>query len=217
MIEVSGVPIIGWQLSWLARHGINDVVISTGYLKERIREYVKNGDGFGVDVEYCVEEEPLGTGGALKNSFRHFSDEKDFIMLYGDIITDLDPQLLAERLGSETHHGHKTFLGAIAIIPLRSPFGIVEAKREGIAVGFKEKPILNDYWMNAGVYCLSTQVYAQLPDKGSFEAQVLPGLAQKELLLVARYERRRWRSIDSVKDIEECESEFADIVPKIQQ
>ncbi|MDG6994648.1 MAG: nucleotidyltransferase family protein [Nitrososphaerota archaeon] len=213
MIRILGVPIIGWELSWLARNGIRDAVVSTGYMKERIIEYLKDGDDFNVHIEYCIEEEPLGTGGGLKKAARFFHGEDRFIMLYGDILTDLNPLHLSELL--KTAQSSTRALGAMAIIPLRSPFGIVELKGEDMATGFREKPILNDRWMNAGVYCLSTQIFSRLPDKGSFESQVLSELAKRKELLVKKYDQGRWRSIDSVKDIEEAEIEFSDSVPEL--
>ena len=68
MIEVLGVPILEWQLDWLHRHDINELVICVGYLREAVLKHIGSGKRFGVKVGYSVEEEPLGTGGALKNA-----------------------------------------------------------------------------------------------------------------------------------------------------
>ncbi len=68
MIEVQNIPIIEWQIRWFKMHGINEIIICVGHLKEQIIDYIGSGNKFGVKVGYAVEEEPLGTGGALKNA-----------------------------------------------------------------------------------------------------------------------------------------------------
>ena len=210
MIEVSGVPIIGWQLSWLAKHEIKEVIVSIGHLKQVVMDYVEGGERFGVKVEYSEEAEPLGTGGALKNAEKFVlkEEEDSFLLMYGDILTDLDPALLVSHLRENSRNA----FGSIAAISLRSPFGIIDVEGDR-AREFREKPILKDYLMNAGVYCLSREIFDLLPDKGSFESITLPKLAAQDKLLVTRYgEATRWRSIDSHKDIEEAEIEFAPLM-----
>lgn len=66
MVPVAGAPIIGYQLSWLAGHGIKSVTISGGYKHEMINNYAGDGSRFGLDIHYAIEEEPLGRGGGLK-------------------------------------------------------------------------------------------------------------------------------------------------------
>ncbi len=213
MIEVGGVPIIGWQLSWLSKHKIREVIISIGYLKQVVMNYVGSGEKFGIQVQYSEEAEPLGTGGALKTARNFVLKEKQnsFLMMYGDILTDLDPALLVSHLRENNDNA----LGSIASISLRSPFGIIDVKGDR-AREFREKPILKDYLMNAGVYCLSSEIFDLLPNKGSFESITLPKLAAQDKLLVTRYdEATRWRSIDSHKDIEEAEIEFGPLMPNL--
>jgi mannose-1-phosphate guanylyltransferase len=210
MIEVSGVPIIGWQLSWLANHGIRDVIISIGYLKQVVRNYVRSGERFGVNVSYSEEAEPLGTGGALRTARDFIKENETFLMMYGDILTDLNPSKLMRDLKGDRDKA----IGSVAAILLRSPFGIIDVIN-GHAKKFREKPILKDYLMNAGIYCLSSRIFQLLPEKGSFESTTLPKLAHQRKLLVTIYgESVRWRSIDSHKDIEEAELEFASLIPK---
>src|ERR671932_2914042 len=66
MVEVLNVPLIEWQIKWFKKHLIKEMVICVGYLKEQIIDYIGSGARFCVKVGYAVEEEPLGTGGALK-------------------------------------------------------------------------------------------------------------------------------------------------------
>lgn len=205
MIEVSGVPILEWQIEWLHRHNINEVIVCVGYLREMVLKHIGSGKRFGVQVGYSVEEEPLGTGGALKNAGSLINGDK-FLALNGDILTDLDPWKLVDDLSSEC-------IGSIAAVPLNSPYGIIEID-DGYAKGFREKPVLHDYWVNAGVYCLSTKILDILPDQGNLEALTLPILAKEQKLRVTKYEETNWRSIDTHKDIEEAEKQFEHLIPK---
>lgn len=203
LIEVAGKPIIVWQIEWLKRHGIKDFIILVGYLRDRIIERIGSGQALGVKVAYVVEDEPLGTGGALKNAEHLLRGEEVFLVLNGDIITDLDPLKLVDALKSRPGA-----VGAIAAIPLRCPYGLLEITGEGLVKGFKEKPILRDYWVNAGVYALRSEILDYLPEKGDIERTAFPKLASEGRLLAVKYLDVYWRSIDTFKDVEEASREL---------
>lgn len=198
MIEVMSLPIIEWQVKWLSSFGIKEFVICVGYMKEHIINHIGSGSRLGVKVGYAVEEEPLGTGGALKNAEGLLSGQKDFFMVNGDILTNLDPGKL--RDGGGAH--------ALALVPLRSPFGVVEVDKDSRVLGFVEKPKITDRWINAGVYHFTSDVFSYLPENGNIEVTALPALAKEGRLKGARYEGIFWRSIDSHKDIEEAAREM---------
>ena len=201
MIEIAGTPILGWQINWLAMHGVKEIVLCVGYLKESIMRYVGSGEKFGAKVRYVDEDEPLGTGGALKNAEKELSDGP-FIVMNGDILSDLNPKMLLEAV-------QKGFLGAIAVVPLKSPFGIVDVDNNGIILGFREKPTIPEYWINAGIYCLQTDVFKHLPKKGNIESTAFPELARNGRLKAVKYIDVKWRSIDTHKDVEEAHNEFS--------
>lgn len=203
MIEISGIPILEWQIDWLHRHEIYEVIICIGYMREMVVNHIGSGRKYGVKIGYSVEEEPLGTGGALKNAASLLNGDRFFAM-NGDILTDLDPWKLAKDAENS--------MGSIAAVPLQSPYGIVEIDN-GFATGFSEKPILKEYWINAGVYCLSAEILNSLPDQGNLEATTLPKLAEQGKLRVTKYESANWRSIDTHKDIEEAQKQFEHLKP----
>jgi len=208
MIEVLGVPILEWQINWLSKYGVNEVVICVGYLKESVIDHFGSGRKFGVSIGYSVEEEPLGTGGALKNA-RSLISGDSFLAMNGDIITDLDPWNLCKNLSGNA-------VASISAIALPSPYGIIEIE-DGLARGFREKPILQDYWINAGVYCLSSKILDLLPEKGNLEATTLPQLAKEGKIKVTKYDKVNWRSIDTHKDIEEASKQFEHLVPRMEK
>ncbi|HKW05062.1 MAG TPA: nucleotidyltransferase family protein [Nitrososphaerales archaeon] len=207
MLDIAGAPILEWQIDWLKKSGIKEIVICAGYLKNTVIDHIGSGQRYGVNVGYSVEEKPLGTGGAIKNA-KSLINGDSFLVMNGDVLTDLDPWKLVRDLENQ-----KNTLGSIAAVPLRSPFGVIEIE-DGLAHGFREKPILPEYWINAGVYCLSIGILPFLPSNGNLEATVLPKLAKEGKIRVTKYDKVRWRSIDSHKDIEEAAKEFESLVPR---
>ncbi len=207
LVEVAGKPILIWQIEWLKDHGIDEIVLLVGYLKDKIIEYIGSGKKFGVKVTYVVEDEPLGTGGALKNAESVLRNEEKFLVLNGDIITNLNPRKLLDNVGSN-------IIVSIAAVPLRSPYGILSIDEEGYIVKFEEKPILENYWINAGVYAMTPQVFDYLPDKGDIERTAFPKLASEKKLKATRYSDVIWRSIDTYKDVEEAGKELSAFLKK---
>jgi len=198
LLSVADKPIIEWQIQWLVKHGIKQFIIATGYKKELMVEWAsQSSDRLGVEILVSVEKEPMGTGGAIKR-LREFFREK-FLVVNGDIITNLDVSLLN---GGE--------VATIALVPLKSPFGVVKTDDDKV-VEFVEKPILEDHWINAGVYTFTPHVFDYLPEKGDLEKETFPRLARDGLLRGVRFPKVYWRSIDSMKDLEEASQE----VPKI--
>lgn len=196
MLPVADKPILYWQLKWLKHHGIRDVVLCVGYLREKVQEKIEDGRRYGVKVSYVVEEEPLGTGGALMNAHDALSDEEVFLMINGDILTDLNPLQVASAINEA--------VGAIALVPLPSPYGIVNFDSEGKIRAFVEKPKIKGSWINAGVYAFTQEIFNYLPQKGDVERTAFPRLAEEGKLRAATFPDSFWISIDSHKDLEEA-------------
>lgn len=197
MIEVLNVPIIEWQVRWLRKYGLKEFIMCVGYMREQIIDHIGDGNKFAAKIEYAVEEEPLGTGGALKNARNFLAGQESFLMLNGDILTELDPNRLHVP-GSHT----------LALVTLHSPFGVVEIDKNSKVLGFVEKPEIPDRWINAGVYHFTQDIFEYLPENGNIEVTALPALAKEGKLGAVKYQNVFWRSIDSHKDIEEAAKEM---------
>jgi len=205
LIEVGGKPIIVWQIEWLRKHSIKDLVILVGYKKNMIIDELGSGGRYGVRISYVVEEDPLGTGGALKNAEHILGGEELFLLINGDIITTLNPLELVEMLRK-----NPTAVASIAVVPLRSPYGVVRISDNGGVTSFIEKPMIPDYMINAGVYAMKPSIFNYLPEKGDIERTCFPKLASEGKLLAKVYgDDVYWRSIDTVKDIEEVGNDIA--------
>ena len=88
LLPVKGKPIVQHAIENFKKHGIKDIVLSVGYRADKIKEYFGDGSKFGVKISYCVEDEPLGTGGAIKKASKGI--KKTFIAINGDNVADFD-------------------------------------------------------------------------------------------------------------------------------
>ncbi len=202
LINVAGKPIVVRQIEWLKSNGVEEFILSIGYLREKFVNSLGNGSELGVRISYVFEDKPLGTGGGLRNAKIRLDMKENFYVVNGDIITDIKPQRLVENLGEDS-------LGVIALVPLRSSYGIVEVDKELRILDFKEKPCLDQYWINAGLYLLRPEVLDYLPEIGDIEKTAFPILAKEGKLMAVKYEKPGiWKSIDTYKDIEEIETEL---------
>lgn len=213
MIEVAGKPILVRQIQWLQEFGVDRFILAVSHLKEVIIDTMGDGSELGVHVSYVVEESPLGTAGALYNAMGNAKmDDQPLLVANGDTLTSLNVAGLIGILNDEPQA-----VGAISLVPLPSPYGIVETEGNLIR-GFKEKPKLKDRWINAGIYCLHPKILSSLPEQGSLERDVFPNLAGQQKLLAYREPDCFWTSIDGFKDLENATrfyQEQADITKRI--
>jgi mannose-1-phosphate guanylyltransferase len=197
LVPIKNIPIIEWQLKYLKKFGVDEVIICTGYKQEMVESYL-DVKKTGIKIRYSVEKTPLGTGGAIKKAGKMIK-EKSFFVINGDTITNIDLKKLSEKQNS------------IASIELQTKFGILETRDDKI-INFKEKKEVSDTWMNAGIYHLEKSILKDLPDKGDIEKTVFPDYAKKGKLNVVKFKNVKWHSIDSFKDMEECALEVEKII-----
>lgn len=204
MIPLRGKPLVYWTMAWLRDYGFRHIVLGVSYCKEAVIEYVtKNPMGVDVDFSEHTQEGETGEGFRLAIE-RHVSDD-NFLAMNGDELTNLDLERFAD------FHLKQKPVATIAVSPMHSPFGILELDGSDI-VGFKEKPILEDKLVSAGIYFFSHAIVEYLPQKGAIEKAAFPVLAQKRLLKAFRLNKNeRWLTINSVKDLSVAEREFASI------
>ena len=206
MIPVADKPILEHQMRWLVGQGVSDVILLCGYKAEVIQDHFGDGSRFGLRVQYSVEREPLGRGGALKLGARLLPpDEEPAVALNGDILTN---QPLTPLL---RYHQRKGAAATVMLTRLRSPYGITRGDRAGHIVAFQEKPLL-PHWINAGLYVLSPDFFRRLPDRGDHETTTFPELAAEGRLFGYR-SRAYWRSIDTFKDLTEAAAEVGELAP----
>ena len=197
LVPIKNIPIIEWQIKYLKKFGIKEVIICTGYKADMIESYL-NMKKLGIKIEFSIEKSPLGTGGAIKKAGKMIN-EKSFFVINGDTITNIDLRKLTSKKNS------------IAAIELRTKYGILEVESDKI-INFKEKKEIPDTWMNAGIYHLQKEILKKLPVKGDIEKTVFPDYAKKGLLDTIKFKNVEWFSVDSFKDMEECSVKVEKII-----
>ena len=197
LVPIKNIPIIEWQIRYLKKFGINEVIICTGYKADMIESYLSMKK-LGMKIKFSIEKTPLGTGGAIKKAGKLIND-KSFFVINGDTITNIDLHQLASKKN------------AIAAIELRTKYGILETESDKI-INFKEKKEISDTWMNAGIYHLQKEVLKKLPIKGDIEKTVFPDYAKKGMLHTIKFKNVEWFSVDSFKDMEECSKRVEKII-----
>ena len=189
LIPIKNIPIIEWQIKYLKKFGISEIIICSGYKTKMIEDYLYNKK-LGIKITFSVEDKPLGTGGAIKKAGKKIKD-KSFLVINGDIITNIDLKKLIKKNN------------AIAAIQLRTKFGILQTDKDKI-MKFDEKKEIKNLWMNAGIYHLNKETLKELPIVGDVEKTLFPDYAKKEKLSTIKFTNSKWYSIDSFKDMEEC-------------
>ena len=157
LVEISeDYTILDKQLFDFKNAGVNEVYLLAGFLHEKIEE--RYGDEYkGVKIHYVIEDEPLGTLNAIRLGMEEIDGDKQCIIRNGDIVSDVNLKAMIE-------YGVKSSLPVIMFVTqMQSPYGIVEMNGDRL-VSFKEKPILEDYYINGGIYFTKSKI-----DFGEFE------------------------------------------------
>lgn len=177
MAPLRGRPFLEYQLLWLKKNGIREVVLCTGYLGEVIEACFGRGESFGLKLYYSKEKIPLGTAGALKNAAAYV--DGTFLVLNGDT-------LIAIELSSFlSFHRQKTGLATLALTLTEQPgsCGQVVVDQEARIVAFLEKShtSLSGQLVNAGLYLMEPKILVHIPAQqcSSLELEIFPRLARR--------------------------------------
>jgi mannose-1-phosphate guanylyltransferase len=173
-------PFIVYMLEWLKHHGVDDVILSCGFLASGVRNVLGDGSQLGIRLRFVEEPEPRGTAGALKYA-ESFLDER-FLMLNGDVLTDID---LTAQIAQ---HERTNASGTLALVPVPDPtnYGLVRLNENNSVREFVEKPSadqIDSNLISAGAYVLERSIVELIqPDRAvSIEREIWPRLVGKGL------------------------------------
>jgi mannose-1-phosphate guanylyltransferase len=178
-------PFIAYMLEWLTRHGVDDVIMSCGFLATAVRNVLGDGSAYGIRLRFVEEPDPRGTAGALKYA-ESLLDER-FLMLNGDILTDFD---LSAQIAQHETSGATATLG---LVPVDDPsaYGLVRVNDDNSVREFVEKPSADQIDTNlisAGIYVLERSILDLVPadQNVSIEREVWPRLVGEGLYAFGR-------------------------------
>ncbi|MDK2799808.1 MAG: mannose-phosphate guanylyltransferase [Clostridiales bacterium] len=194
MVPIMGKPLLERTIANLKKSKIKEIVLSTCYQSNYIKEYFADGSQFDIKINYISEDIPLGTGGAIKNAEKYFDDT--FIVLNSDILTDINIDQLIK------YHKSKSALATIVVTNVKNPsqYGVIEYDQEDYITSFKEKPqpheITSNY-INAGVYVFEPQIFKEIPANRvvSIEKETYPMLLRKGYKVAAYKNDAYWLDI----------------------
>jgi mannose-1-phosphate guanylyltransferase len=174
-LPLCGKPFLGYMLDWLREHGVDDVVLACGFEPAALREAIGDGDA-GQRISYLVEPDPRGTGGAVRFAEPHLQER--FLVLNGDVLTDLDISALID------FHTSSRAIATLGLfrVPDATGYGVVRHDEAGVVSEFVEKPdpseALDGGEINAGIYVLEHAVLdrVEADRKVSIEREVFPEL-----------------------------------------
>ena len=181
LAPLGGRPFLARQLEWLVAAGLREAVLCTGHGAEAVRDALGGGEALGIELRYSVEQEPLGTGGALQLAGRCVTGP--CLVANGDTLAPCDPWAL-ERTRWESGA-----LGAVALfrVPDASGRGRVELHPDGRVARFVEKDPAHagPAWVNGGLYAFAPDLWRRMPRPPagqpaaafSLERDILPALA----------------------------------------
>ena len=207
MMPLLGKPLLERTVALLRENGFDRLCVTLHYMPEAIRRHLGDGGRFGVSIEYRLEDEPLGTAGAVRNC-RDFIGGDTVLVMSGDSACDYD---LAELFRG--HGGGVTIALAAHAEPLS--YGLVVTDRTGRVTGFVEKPswerVVTDR-VSTGIYVLSPNVLDLVPEgtKYDFAKDLFPRLLAEGISMTGRVMDGYWCDIGTPRAYYQCNLDALD-------
>lgn len=169
MAPVADKPFLYWVINYLLQQNVTSFVLSLGYMHEKIEDYIKK-DFSQLDIKFSVEEEPLGTGGAIYLAMQKCTEE-NVMVVNGDTLFEINNQnLLAHHLSNKSDC-------TLALKPMKdfNRYGVVQIDANNNIISFEEKKYQHAGLINGGVYLINRNLFLNIifPQKFSFEKEYL--------------------------------------------
>ncbi len=192
--------ILDKQLFDFKNAGVEEVYLLAGFLHEKIEKRYGN-EYKGIKINYIIEDKPLGTLNAIRLGMNALNEEKQCIIRNGDVVADLNLQKMIES-------GEKSSLPVLMFVTqMQSPYGIVEINGDRLT-SFKEKPLLEDYYINGGVYFTKGKLDFGEFKTGDIEKTLFPVLAKENNLGYYKEDGLFWIAVDTSKELEAVQKEY---------
>ena len=209
MVPIVGKPCMEHILELLRKHGLEDVIVTVAFMPQAIRGYFGDGESLGLNIEYSVEESPLGTAGSVRLA----SDRLDetFLVISGDALCDVD---LTELIDKHKEKGAAVTIGLKSVEnPLE--FGIVVTDEDGRIERFLEKPSWSQVFsdtINTGIYVLEPEALRHVPADGpyDFSKELFPLLLEMGRPLYGHVLDGYWQDIGNLDQFRQANFDALD-------
>ena len=176
LLHLCGRPVMEYQIDMVKHAGLRRIIFALGHKAERVKEYFGDGREWGMQFQYAFEDEPLGTGGAIRNCLP-FLDGEPSVVFNADVLTDANLSAIIDS------HRKATADVTLSLKPVEDPsrYGVVATDARGKVTAFMEKPppgMAPSNNISAGIYVMEYGVIAGIPGERpvSVEREVWPGL-----------------------------------------
>lgn len=207
LVPLCNVPVMEHMIRRLAEHGIIDIIVTLHYLADEIVSYFGNGRDFGVNIDYSIEEEPLGTAGSIRK-ISYLLDES-FIIVSGDALADFDYSSFVN------FHRERRASASILLKRVENPleFGIVITGKDSSIKQFLEKPTWGEVFtdtVNTGIYCLEPEVLDLMEDGGvyDFSKDIFPAMMESGMPLYGCVLDGYWCDIGNIDQYRQAECDI---------
>lgn len=193
LLPVGDRPVLEHLVEVYRRQDVTRFVLATGYRGDLVAEWASTvAEPLGVNLQCVATGEDTGTGERLRLVAERVGDT--FFATYGDGLGDVD---LGKLLAS--HAASAEVLATVTTVPLPSQYGTLDLGPGDRVIGFHEKPVLDDHWINAGFFVFDRVVFDNWAG-ADLEREVLPALAARRRLAAYRH-HGFWKSMDTQKDV----------------
>ncbi|MDP4143595.1 MAG: sugar phosphate nucleotidyltransferase [Bacillota bacterium] len=211
MLPIMEKPVMQYTIELLKKSGITDIGVTLQYLPDEIIGYFGDGKEFGVNIQYFIEQVPLGTAGSVKNAERFLDDT--FIVISGDALTDIDIDKALQ------YHREKGGIATLILKEVQVPleYGVVVTEKDGRIKGFLEKPSWSEVFsdkVNTGIYILEPEVfnYYEEGQQFDFSNDLFPIFLKNQKPMYGYVADGYWCDIGNIEQFIKCHH---DIMNKI--
>lgn len=201
LLPLGDIPILEVVLRQLAKAGFNRIIITLGHMAPFFQAYLGQAAIAGLNIEYVLEDEPLGTAGPLRLVE---GLDQPFLVMNGDLLTTLDYKDLLR------HHTACAASGTISLQhrEVKIDYGVIRATPNGLLQDYVEKPVI-PYEVSMGIYALSPDSLGFIPSNGRFDMPDLMLAMHRAGKVVACYQPKSyWKDIGRFDDYEEANADF---------
>ncbi|MBC8525482.1 MAG: NTP transferase domain-containing protein [Candidatus Cloacimonetes bacterium] len=202
LMPIGDKPILEIVINRLKEAGIKDIIITTGHLSEMIRTFFGDGYKFGVNIEYSIEDKPLGTAGPIK--LLKDGLKENFLVMNGDVLSDIN---YSKIIDSHIINNNIATVGVV-LRHVHVDFGLVDVDTKNNFLSWKEKPTI-EYLVSMGIYVFSPDALKYLPSEDFFNLpDFIQRLKKNEVKIRSYLHKGYWLDIGRPADYEKACNDF---------
>ncbi len=203
LVEVAGKPMLQWTIEWLKAGGIKHLVIGVAYKKEKIYEFMKAHNNFGMDVHFSEHSLEGGTAEGFRLAIERHVKDRDFIAMNSDELTNMDLRKLIEK-----HKKHSPTV-TMAISPFYVGVSIIDRDKEDKITSFEYGRLVHSLPVSIGIYAFNSGIIDYIPKSGSIENTAFKQLVKEgKARAMMLSDGEEWVTVNTPHDITKAEQKL---------